>query len=239
MQASAAYKAIWARGLLGRMALWGAGFALLFVLGAALAACDGSAGVQTGLPQAQPTVIGPLSGPVPPTETPVMPPGYKSPTPIPPEHLALMVPMGTTAFGTPAIQPGTATPGSTALPVSREDVRQYVEAHKMERRAIGAISDGEPQLVSVEQAQLIEVYRRYIPVVLSLPQWPLPLPPETPVYIAMLQGTFRVVRQREPPGSQHPVFGSGVMVFDARTGYELMEGGVGLINTTVPETPSK
>src|SRR4051812_47034172 len=130
-----------------------------------------AAKLQTGLPQAQPTVIGPLSGPVPPTFTPVMPPGYKSPTPIPPEHRAYIVAMGAdNHFGRPAIHPRLPTPGSTALPISEQDVKQYVEAHSADKRRSGAIPDGDLQLLGVEQTQLVEVYRRYMPVVLTFDQ---------------------------------------------------------------------
>jgi hypothetical protein len=169
-----------------------------------------------------------------------MPPGYKSPTPIPPEHQAVLAVMGGgNSFGRPAIQPQMPTPGSTALPVSEQDVRRYIQDHKADQRRSGAISDGEPQLLKVEQTQLIEVYRRYLPVVLSYDHWIISLPPETPVYIATLRGNFRVIQQHGPPTNEHPVFSSGVMIFDAHTGYELIEGGVGRIDTPEPKTPAK
>src|SRR3954452_2282778 len=113
-----------------------------------------AARLQTGLPQAQPTVIGPLSGPVPPTFTPVMTPGYKSPTPIAPEHLAGLASVGPDQRGVPAIVPHTATPGSTALPVSSEDVWQYADVHKLAPPAAILLVEGEPQVMSVELAQL-------------------------------------------------------------------------------------
>src|SRR5438876_12261385 len=43
-------------------------------------------------------------GTLPPTTTPVLPPNYKTPTPIPPEHEAFFIYMGNGGIGQPAIQ---------------------------------------------------------------------------------------------------------------------------------------
>ena len=193
--------------------------AVLPVLPAAAPALTTVAG--TTLPPPVPTSHGTLLGPIPPTLTPVLPPDYRTATPIPPEHQHFFIAMGNGGNGVPAVQPsGSGTPGLT-----KADIEQYVTTHTMRGDQV-TISYAHPPtaLIGVEPAQLVDVYRRYMPEAPAQP-WQAPYPPDTPVYVAELRGVFRF--SGGPSPGNRGTYQTGVWVFDASTGYDLLEGGVG------------
>src|SRR6476469_9929433 len=107
------------------------------------------------LPPPVPTSHGTLSGPVPPTFTPVLPLDYRTATPIPPEHQHFFIAMGNGGNGVPAMQP----PGSGTVGLTKADIEQYVTTHTMRGDQV-TISYARPPtaLIGVEPAQWVDVY---------------------------------------------------------------------------------
>lgn len=194
----------------------------------------GQLGGYNGIPSPQPTNQGPLSGPVPPTLTAVLPPDYVTPTPIPPERQRFFIGMGNGGLGVPAIQADKSITDTSAPAVTEEQVRQYVETNLMKGAHVTvdyAIS--EATITSIELTKLEDVYRRYMPESLIPPNSPNdPYPPETPVYIVELRGKFHFAGGPAPGNLGD--YEKGVWVFHAHTGDDLMEGGVSRIDTPVP-----
>jgi hypothetical protein len=180
--------------------------------------------VGTTLPPPLPTSHGTLSGPIPSTFTPVLPPDYRTATPIPPEHQRFFIAMGNGGHGVPAVQPSSAdTPG-----ITKADIEQYVTTHAMRGEHVTISYARSPtSLIGVEMMQLVDMYRRYMPEALAQP-WQEPYPPDTPVYVAELHGAFRF--SGGPSPGNRGTYQTGVWVFDARTGYDLLEGGVGRLD---------
>jgi hypothetical protein len=144
------------------------------------------------------------------------------------------VSMGDGGTGIPAIEHMGEPSGTepNAPRITRADVEQYVSTHAMGGMHVTISYEGiEPSLVGIELVKLEEVYRRYAPDVLELPlPWPGPYPRETQVYLVTLQGTFQF--SGGPAPGELGIYHTGVWVFDANTGYDILEGGVG-------STPSK
>ncbi|MEO8287063.1 MAG: hypothetical protein ABI670_11585 [Chloroflexota bacterium] len=139
------------------------------------------------------------------------------------------VAMGDGGTGIPAIEPlGTPSGTETNTPrITKADVEQYVSTHAMHGTHVTISYGGnEPSIVGIELVQLAEVYRRYTPDMFQLPlPWPGPYPRETQVYMVTLHGTFRF--SGGPPPGELGAYDTGVWVFDANTGYDILEGGVG------------
>src|SRR5436190_11253370 len=68
---------------------------------------------------------------IPPTFTPVLPPDYKTPTPIPPEHRQFFISMGNGGAGDPAITPTLTVSDPAAPAITKADVEQFVMSHPM------------------------------------------------------------------------------------------------------------
>jgi hypothetical protein len=165
---------------------------------------------------------------VPPTVTPMLPPGYETPTPIPPERQGFFIGMGDGASGVPAIRPQDAL-STTTTGITKAEVEQYARTHEMRgwHARINYV-DPQPSIVGIELVQWVDVYRRYMPEAL-LHDWQGPYPPETQVYLVELQGAFRFTGGPAP--GELGTYRTGIWVFDARTGYDILEGGVGRIDS--------
>lgn len=171
---------------------------------------------------------GPAAQAVPPTSTPVLPPGYETPTPIPPEHQRFFIGMGDGGSGVPAIRPQDALPTTNGTGITRHEVEQHVRTHEMSGKRVSiSYVDPKPSIVSIELVQLVEVYRRYMPEAL-LHDWQGPYLPETEVYLVELRGAFRF--SGGPAPGKRGTYRTGIWVFDARTGYDILQGGVGRID---------
>lgn len=134
-----------------------------------------------------------------------------------------------------AIQPHDALTGTKTVGITKGDVEQYVKTHPMHGGRISiSYGDSEPSIVSVELVPLLDVYQRYMRGG-STASRQNPYPPDTPVYVVELRGTFRF-SGGPPPGNQG-IYRTGVWVFNARTGYDILEGGVGRIDTPAPVAP--
>lgn len=165
---------------------------------------------------------------VPPTATTLLPPGYETPTPIPPEHQRFFIGMGDGGSGVPAIRPQDALSTTNGTGITKDEVEQHVRTHQMRGKRITiSYVDPQPSIVSIELAQLVDVYRRYMPEAL-LHDWQGPYPPETQVYLVELRGAFRF--SGGPAPGHRGTYQTGVWVFDARTGYDILQGGVGRID---------
>ena len=170
---------------------------------------------------------GATSQAVPPTFTPVLPPGYETPTPIPPEDQVFFVGMGDGGGGVPTIHPSE-VPSATTTGITKDEVAQYVSTHQMRGEHTGiSYDDPQPSILDIELMQLVDVYRRYMPDAL-LHDWDDPHPLETQVYVVTLQGAFRFTGGPWP--GKRGTYSTGIWVFDVRTGDELLEGGVGRID---------
>jgi hypothetical protein len=112
--------------------------------------------------------------------------------------------------------------------ITKADVERYASTHEMHGE-LARISYVGPQpiIVGIELVELVEVYRRYMPEAL-LSDWEGPYPPETQVYVVELRGRFRFTGGPAP--GYLGTYRTGVWVFDAHTGYDILEGGVGRID---------
>lgn len=170
-----------------------------------------------------------LSGPVPPTATAILPPDYKTPTPIPPEHQHFFIAMGNGGLGVPAIQPHEIVSGAKTTGITRADVEPYVTTHQMRGDMVSISYQGtSPVVKSIERVPLAEVYSRFMPGSEG-ESWRNPYPPETRVFLVELSGTFRF--SGGPYPGDRGTYREGVWVFDEQTGYDLLEGAVGRIDT--------
>ncbi len=178
-----------------------------------------------------------IAAQVPPTPTDTYPPDWKTPTPIPPEHQQFFIAVGNAGNGVPAIQPRTVTNASTSLPITAADVRQYVATHPMEGSKVSLVGDPSPVIKDVELLTLGEVHQRYFADALRQYGWQAPQPATTQVYMVTLSGRFRLAGG--PPPGLHGTYQIGVWVFDAHTGDDLLEGGVGRIDPPQEATPDE